>query len=142
MSKYIITFDMSTKCLSENYHGNNYTTAYTDIKQVLKSHGFNNIQGSVYIGQEGISEAHGTLAIQELTARFDWFYSCVSNIKFYRLESDLDAQFIADRVHNAKTAFNKRLLMLERSLIESGMNDSQIKSILSGQKFTLENENK
>lgn len=140
MNKYLITFDMNTKCLTENYPSNNQSNACTDIKQVLESYGFKSIQESVYKGQEGISEAHGTLAIQELTATLDWFYSCVSNIKFYRLESELDAQFIADRVHNAKTAFNKRISMLEQSLIESGVDDNEIKRILSGQQFMLENE--
>ncbi len=137
MSKYLITFDINTKLLAKNYHASNQTNAYADIKQIMESHGFNNIQCGVYIGQEGISEAHGTLAIQELTARFDWFYSCVSNIKFYRLENDLDAQFIADRVHNAKTAFSNRISMLEQSLIESGLGKKQIKNILSSQKFAI-----
>jgi len=133
MSKYLVTFDMNTKCLSEKKQ----TNAYTDIALILKNHRFEKSQDGVYIGQEGTSETHGTLAIQELTAKLDWFYSCVSNIKFYRLESDLDAQFIADRVHNAKTAFNSRLSMLEQSLIESGMDDKQIKNILSSQKFAI-----
>lgn len=82
---------MNTKCLVKNYHASNQTNACTDIKQVIERHGFSNIQGGVYIGQEGISEAHDTLAIQEFTARLGWFYSCVPNINFYRLESDLDA---------------------------------------------------
>ncbi len=105
MSRYLITFDMDTNCLKDNYHGNNYTNAYSDIKTILARHGFENIQGSVYLGREGISEAHGTIAIQELTARFDWFYSCISN----RLESDLNAQFIADGVYQAKQAFLQRV---------------------------------
>ena len=133
MSKYLITFDMNTKCLFEKMQIN----AYSDITLIFKSHGFGKSQDGVYIGQEGTSETHGTLAIQELTAKLDWFYSCVSNIKFYRLESDLDAQFIADRVHNAKTAFNSRLSMLEQSLIESGMDDKHIKNILSSQQFAI-----
>ncbi len=140
MSKYLITFDMNTACLAEQYHGNNHTNAYGDIKQVLLKYGFSNMQGSVYIGDEGVSEAHGTLAIQELTAKYDWFYSCVSNIKFYRLESDLDAQFIADGVHQAKQRFKKRLAEMEMSLIEAGLEQHKINRILSDQQFSLENE--
>ena len=71
---------MDTNCLKDHYHSNNWNNVYSDIKTILSKHGFNNIQGSVYLGSDGISEAHGTIAIQELTARFDWFYSCVSNI--------------------------------------------------------------
>lgn len=140
MSRYLITFDMDTACLKENYHGNNYTNAYGDIKSILLKHWFENIQGSVYLGQEGISEAHGTIAIQELTARFDWFYSCVSNIKFDRLESDLNAQFIADGVYQAKQAFLQRLEQLRISLVEAGLSDEQIKQVLEKQKFELEQQ--
>ncbi|HEZ3593822.1 TPA: VapD [Neisseria meningitidis] len=141
MSRYLITFDMDTNCLKENYHGNNYTNAYSDIKTILARHGFENIQGSVYLGREGISEAHGTIAIQELTARFDWFYSCISNIKFYRLESDLNAQFIADGVYQAKQAFLQRVEQLRISLTEAGLSDEQINQVLEKQKFELESPN-
>ncbi|MGS0737952.1 hypothetical protein ACVBEG_15710 [Pseudomonas sp. GG8] len=135
MSKYLITFDMNTSCLKENYHSNNYNNAYADIGRTLKRYGFNNIQGSVYLGSEGVSEAHGTIAIQELTATYDWFYSCVSNIKFYRLESDLDAQFIADGVHAAKERFRKRFLDLEESLKKAGLTNDQIQTVMAEQKF-------
>lgn len=141
MSRYLITFDMDTNCLKDNYHGNNYTNAYSDIKTILARHGFENIQGSVYLGREGISEAHGTIAIQELTARFNWFYSCISNIKFYRLESDLNAQFIADGVYQAKQAFLQRVEQLRISLTEAGLSDEQINQVLEKQKFELESPN-
>lgn len=137
MSKYLITFDMDTNCLKEHYHSNSYNNAYADIKTVLSKHGFNNIQGSVYLGNEGVSEAHGTIAIQELTARFDWFYSCVSNIRFYRLESDLDAQFIADNVHSAKQKYLNRIEQLKKSLIEAGLDNDKINQVLKQQSFEL-----
>ncbi|TNH04052.1 VapD [Testudinibacter sp. TR-2022] len=138
MSRYLITFDMDTNCLKDNYHGNNYNNAYYDIKNILSKHGFDNIQGSVYLGNDGISEAHGTIAIQELTAKFDWFYDCASNIKFYRLESDLNADFIAQQVHEAKQRFNKRLASIEQGLIEAGLDEAKIKDILSKEVFALE----
>ncbi|WLF83710.1 hypothetical protein [Moraxella sp. ZY210820] len=138
MSRYLITFDMDTNCLKTHYHGNSYNNAYNDIKTVLAKHGFDNIQGSVYLGYENVSEAHGTIAIQELTARFDWFYSCVSNIKFYRVESDLDAQFIADGVYHAKQAFIQRIEQLKKTLVQAGLTDEQIATILSQQNFELD----
>lgn len=138
MSKYLITFDMDTDCLKEQYHSVGYQNAYADIKSILLKHGFAHLQGSVYLGKEGISEAHGTLAIQELTARYDWFFSCVSNIKFYRLESDLDADFIARGVYEAKQLFNQRLAKLEEELKEAGLPMPKIKEILSKEVFLLE----
>lgn len=130
---------MDTNCLKENYHGNSYNNAYSDIKNTLLKHGFENLQGSVYLGQEGISEAHGTLAIQELTAKYDWFYPCVSNIKFYRLESDLNAQFIADGVYQAKQAFIQRIEQLKLSMQQVGLTEAQINHILAQQKMELDN---
>lgn len=141
MSKYLIVFDMDINCLKDNYHNKSYNNAYNDIRNILSKHGFDNIQGSVYLGRENISEAHGTIAIQELTARFDWFYSCVSNIKFYRLESDLNAQFIADGVHQAKQEFTKRIERLRLSLSEAGLSAEQIKKVIDKQEFVLENLN-
>ena len=141
MSLYLITFEMDTNCLKNNYHGNSYNNAYADIKHILARHGFEKIQRSVYLGREGISEAHGTIAIQELTARFDWFYSCISNIKFYRIEGDLNAQFIADGVYQAKQAFLQRVEQLRISLTEAGLSDEQINQVLEKQKFELESPN-
>lgn len=131
---------MDTNCLKENYHGNSYNNAYYDIRNVLEEHGFENLQGSVYLGREGVSEAHGTIAIQELTAKFRWFYPCVSNIKFYRIESDLNADFIAENVHKARLAFEKQMQTLEQSLISAGLERSQIDDILKRQVFSLENQ--
>ena len=138
MSRYLITFDMDTNCLKNNYHGNSYNNAYADIRTILLKHGFDNIQGSVYLGHEGISEAHGTIAIQELTARFDWFDTCVSNIKFYRLESDLNAQFIADGVFKAKQAFFQRVEQLKKSLVQAGLTQEQIDDVIKQQQFELD----
>ena len=129
---------MDTNCLKNNYHGNSYNNAYADIRTILLKHGFDNIQGSVYLGHEGISEAHGTIAIQELTARFDWFYTCVSNIKFYRLESDLNAQFIADGVFKAKQAFFQRVEQLKKSLVQAGLTQEQIDDVIKQQQFELD----
>lgn len=138
MSKYLITFDMDTNCLKQNYHGNNWNNAYADIARVLKEYRFEGIQGSVYLGAEGVSEAHGTLAIQKLTAIYDWFYSCVSNIRFYRLESDLNAQFIVDGVHHAKQQFLKRMEALRLSLQQAGLTEAQIDKVLKQQNFDFQ----
>ena len=138
MSRYLITFDMDTNCLKSNYHSNNYNNAYDDIQRILGRYGFDNIQGSVYLGHDNVSEAHGTLAIQEITARFDWFHTCVSNIKFYRLESDLNAQFIADGVHQAKQAFLQRVEQLKKSLVQAGLTQQQIDEVIKQQQFELE----
>ncbi|PID46732.1 MAG: VapD [Proteobacteria bacterium] len=138
MSRYLITFDMDTNCLKDNYHSNSWNNAYIDIKNILYKHGFDNIQGSVYLGHEGVSEAHGTIAIQEVTAKFDWFHRCVSNVKFYRLESDLDAQFIIDSVVQAKQAFLKGVEQLKESLEQAGLSEQQINKVLEQQRFNLE----
>jgi virulence-associated protein VapD len=138
MSQYLITFDMDTNCLkSDNYHGNNYNNAYQDIERILNRYGFTKIQGSVYLGIPEVSEAHGTLAIQELTATYSWFSTCVSNIKFYRIEADLDAQFIVDGVVNLKERFNQEIQALKKDLKAMGLTDSQIESIVSKRQFSL-----
>ncbi|WP_418185109.1 hypothetical protein ACNSOS_09575 [Aliarcobacter vitoriensis] len=137
MSKYLIVFDMDTNCLKSNYHNNNYNNAYYDINKILSKHGFENIQGSVYLGKEGISEAHGTIALQELTATFDWFYMCVSNVRFFRIESDLDAQFILDGVYAAKQKFLNRINSLKLNLQKAGLTEEQIQKVLKQEEKEL-----
>ncbi|MDP0120267.1 hypothetical protein Q7381_07790 [Glaesserella parasuis] len=63
----------------------------------------------------------------------------VSNIKFYRIESDLNADFIAENVHKAKEAFKQQMKTLELTLINSGLDRAKIDEILNKQIFSLEN---
>ena len=74
MDRTLIVFDMDTHCLERNYHNPSWRNAYTDIQRILKKHGFTNIQDTVYLSDVGIKQAHGTLALQEVAARFEWFY--------------------------------------------------------------------
>ena len=92
MDRTLIVFDMDTNCLKLNYHNPSWQNAYGDVSKVLKKHGFSNIQGTVYLSEEGIRQAHGTLALQEVAARFEWFYSCASNVQFYELKDDFNAR--------------------------------------------------
>ncbi|MBT9158529.1 MAG: Endoribonuclease VapD [Firmicutes bacterium] len=138
MSKYLITFDMDTNCLKHNYHGNNWNNAYSDIAKILREFGFEGIQGSVYLGAEGISEAHGTLALQKLTANYDWFYTCISNIRFYRLKSDLNAQFIVDGVYLAKQQFLIQMEAFRIGLLQAGLTEAQINQVLKQQSFDFQ----
>ena len=91
MDRTLIVFDMDTHCLERNYHNPSWRNAYTDIQRILKKHGFTNIQDTVYLSDVGIKQAHGTLALQEVAARFEWFYYCASNIQFYELKDDFNA---------------------------------------------------
>ena len=59
-------------------------------------------------------------------------------IKFYRLESDLNAQFIADGVHQAKQAFLQRVEQLKKSLVQAGLTQQQIDEVIKQQQFELE----
>ena len=140
MSKYLIAFDLSQECLKQHYHANSPTNAYYNIATILKKHGFDNIQGSVYIStHDDISEAHGTLALQEVAAIYDWFAKCVSNVKFYRLEADLDAQFIVDGVEQARNAFIKQMQQLRQSLLQAGLPEDKLNEILNNQNFAVGN---
>lgn len=47
---------MGTNCLKETYHGNNWSNACYDIANILKSHGFNRIQGSVLLGEKALAK--------------------------------------------------------------------------------------
>lgn len=138
MDRTLIVFDIDTHCLEENYHNQSWRNAYADINKILKKHGFTNIQGTVYLSDAGVRQAHGTLALQEIAARFEWFHPCASNIQFYELKDDFNAQFIVDGVQAARIAFNRGLDDLRRELQAAGLDGGKIDEILSKRRFSLQ----
>lgn len=69
MSRYLIILDIDACHLVETSY-RNIDEAYVCVRKILENHAFRNIQGSLYIGDEGIGEAHATIAIQEVTYRY------------------------------------------------------------------------
>lgn len=139
MDRCLIVFDLDTKCLEQCYHNNSWQNAYADIRRVLNKHRFNNIQGTVYLSEVGVRQAHGTLALQEVAIKFQWFGKCVSNVQFYDLADDFNAQFIVDGITQAREAFERRLADLRQQLILAGLPENKVDEIMSKQVFSLEN---
>ena len=139
MDRCLIVFDLDTKLLEQHYHNASWRNGYTDIQRVLSRHRFTNIQGTVYLSERGVRQAHGTLALQELAIRFPWFDKVVSNVQFYDLADDFNAQFIIDGVTQAREAFERRLDSLRQQLLDAGLIAEKIEEIIGQQKFSLEN---
>jgi len=139
MDRCLIVFDLDTKLLEQHYHNASWRNGYTDIQRVLYRHRFNNIQGTVYLSERGVRQAHGTLALQEVAIRYPWFEKVVSNVRFYDLADDFNAQFIIDGVAQAREAFERRLDLLRQQLVEAGLTLEKVEEIVGNQKFSLEN---
>ena len=139
MDRCLIVFDLDTKLLEQHYHNSSWRNGYMDIQRVLYRHRFSNIQGTVYLSERGIRQAHGTLAIQEVAIRFPWFEKCVSNIQFYDLGDAFNAQFIVEGIAQARAAFERRIAALKTSLIEAGLPADKVEEIIGKQQFSLEN---
>jgi len=139
MDRCLIVFDLDTKLLEQHYHNASWRNSYADIQRVLYRHRFNNIQGTVYLSERGARQAHGTLALQEVAIRYPWFEKVVSNVQFYDLADDFNAQFIIDGVAQAREAFERRLDMLRQQLLEAGLTPEKIEEIVGKQTFSLEN---
>jgi len=138
MDRCLIVFDLDTKLLEEHYHNASWRNGYTDIQRVLYKHRFANIQGTVYLSERGVRQAHGTLALQEVAIRFPWFDKCVSNVQFYDLADDFNAQFIVDGVTRAREAFDRRVAQLRQQLLDAGLPATKVDEIVGEQKFSLE----
>lgn len=139
MDRCLIVFDLDTKALEQNYHNNSWQNGYGDVRRVLNRHRFNNIQGTVYLSELGVRQAHGTIALQEVAIRFDWFEKCVSNVQFYDLADDFNAQFIIDGITQARLAFEGRIALLRQQLIDAGLPLEKVNEIVGKQTFSLEN---
>ena len=138
MDRCLIVFDLDTKLLEANYHNASWRNAYADIQRVLFKNRFQNIQGTVYLSEPGVRQAHGTIALQEIAIRYEWFGKCVSNVQFYDLADDFNAQFIVDGVTQARAAFERRVAGLRQQLIEAGLSTDKVDEIIGKQVFTLE----
>ena len=139
MDRCLIVFDLDTNCLENHYHNPSWQNAYADIRRVLSKHRFNNIQGTVYLSEVGIRQAHGTLALQEIAIRFSWFEKCVSNVQFYDLADDFNAQFIVDGIAQAREAFERRIANLRQELLLAGLTTEKVDEIIGNQTFSIEN---
>ncbi len=139
MDRCLIVFDLDTKWLEKHYHNPSWQNAYADIRRVLSKHRFNNIQGTVYLSEVGIRQAHGTLALQEIAIRFSWFEKCVSNVQFYDLADDFNAQFIVYGIAQAREAFERRIANLRQQLLLAGLTPEKVDEIIGNQTFSLEN---
>jgi virulence-associated protein VapD len=141
MDRCLIVFDLDTKLLEQHYHNDSWRNGYSDIQRVLYRHKFTNIQGTVYLSERSVRQAHGTLALQEVAIRFSWFDKCVTNVQFYDLADDFNAQFIIDGVTQAREAFERRIAGLRQQLLDAGLSAEKVNEIVGQQTFALENVN-
>lgn len=82
---YAIAFDMDIDSLKQNY-GDPYNNAYSEIRAILKKHGFAWQQGSVYFGGETLNAVTCVLAAIELSRSLPWFAASVRDIRMLRIE--------------------------------------------------------
>jgi virulence-associated protein VapD len=139
VDRCLIVFDLDTKLLEEHYHNASWRNGYADIQRVLYRHKFANIQGTVYLSERGVRQAHGTLALQEVAIRLAWFDKCVTNVQFYDLADDFNAQFIIDGITQAREAFERRISGLRQQLLDAGLSEEKVNEIIGQQTFSLEN---
>lgn len=139
MDRCLIVFDLDTKLLEQHYHNTSWRNGYADIQRVLYKHRFANIQGTVYLSERGVRQAHGTIALQEVAIRFEWFDKCVANVQFYDLADDFNAQFIVDGITQAREAFERRIAGLRKQLLEAGLSAEKVDEIVGQQTFSIEN---
>ena len=94
---YAIAFDIDTATLEASYHNKSWQNAYSDIGKTLRAHGFDRTQGSVYFGNEDVDAVTCVLAVQQLTAEYDWFGPSVRDIRMLRIEDNNDLRPAVER---------------------------------------------
>ncbi len=83
---YAIAFDMDTELLQVHYGSPSFNNAYADIRKVLKKHGFNWQQGSVYFGDATVNAVTCVLAVIDVSTTYAWFSQSVRDIRMLRIE--------------------------------------------------------
>lgn len=140
MNRCLIVFDLDTKLLEQHYRNGSWNNGYADIRSLLNKHRFSNIQGTVYLSEVGVRQAHGTLALQEVAIRFDWFCKCVSNVHLYDLVEKYNVQFVVDGIAQARLAFERRIAELRQQLITAGLPLVKVNEVIGKQAFSLEDD--
>ena len=138
MDRCLIVFDLDTKLLEQHYHNASWRNGYADIQRVLYRHKFSNIQGTVYLSERGIRQAHGTLALQEVAIRFPWFDKCVANVQFHDLADDFNDQCSMDGITQAREAFERRVEGLKQQLLDAGLSPEKVAEIIGKQTCPIE----
>lgn len=139
MNRCLIVFDIDAIRLQQHCGNANWENGYSDIRSVMSRNRFTNIQGMVYLSEVGVRQAHGTLAIQEVAIRFAWFEKCVTNVQFYDLADDFNAQSIIDGVTQAREAFERRIEGLRKQLLDAGLTTEKVEEIIGQQDFSMLN---
>lgn len=94
---YAISFDLDTDTLQEVYPGPSWNNAYSEIRQILKKHGFTWKQGSVLFGDETVDNIVCWSAIQDLVEMLPWFADSVRDIRMLRIEENNDLMPVVER---------------------------------------------
>jgi virulence-associated protein VapD len=94
---FAVAFDMDIEQLQVHY-GDPYNNAYIEIRRVLEGHGFQCLQGSVYLGGASVTAASVMVAVIDLTTQLPWFAASVREIRMLRLEELNDLMPVVQRV--------------------------------------------
>ena len=82
---YAIAFDLLIGDLKEHY-GEPYNNAYFEIKEVLKSVGFEWTQGRVYISASTENNLTQVYKAINILSKIDWFKKSVRDLRAFKVE--------------------------------------------------------
>src|ERR1039458_7141656 len=83
-SMYAMAFDLDTERLQASV-GKGHNNAYGEIRSFLAERGFRNQQGSLYYGDETVTQVSAVLAIVELSRQYRYIKPSVADIRILRL---------------------------------------------------------
>lgn len=132
MNRCLIVIELDTQLLEAHYHNERWRDGFTDIQRAFSRHGFQKIQGTAYLSDHGVHQAHGaiTIALQDVAIRHAWFGQCVSNVQFYDLVDHFNAQFTIDCAAQARQAFEHQIGVLCGQLIDVGLHVDKVAEII------------
>jgi len=87
---YAIAFDFDTDKLKTNYPGPSWQNAYGEVRKFLNAKGFDHQQGSVYYGNDKVTQVSTILTVVELSAQFPYLKDSVSDIRVLQLLANDD----------------------------------------------------
>lgn len=82
---FAIAFDFDTEKLKKNYPGPSWQNAYGEVRKFLADKGFKNQQGSVYYGDDTVTQTTAVLAAVELSREYSYIRDSIEDIRILAL---------------------------------------------------------
>lgn len=92
-----IVFDLDTNALKIYYPSDSWNNAYAIIRKHMQAHGFQWLQGSVYVSAKPMKPYHVTRTLAELVENNPWLNVCMRDCRATNIGNEYSQNYLFDK---------------------------------------------